>query len=246
MISLRFKVDPVYLAYYTLINCSPHRFIGGYPDQKVVAFQNCAWDMDKRAYEFLRSGVSENLIIQQHSLAELGNAAQELLRSMIQHTLFADLERDALDALAKTRAEWENDLPGTDEVMRELTGLTLDRSFDVYITHPSQKQGSAGIFWTYRQDFPHYNTVYLWHEIMHTFIPAGPGERVVNVEHAVIELITDDELRTHLNGGEYPPHQGHAALLPFKEKLLPSWRQYLQRQPKAIHDFVSAAKTLCS
>ena len=57
-------------------------------------------------------------------------------------------------------------------------------------------------------------------------------------EHAVIELITDEELRTRLNGGKYPPFVGHGYLQKVKEKLLPKWRKYLKSEKQNIREFI--------
>jgi hypothetical protein len=247
MINLEFKLDPKYLAYHTLVNCAPDRFQSGEPDKDVVAFQNLAWDKDKHAYNFLRRGIYEEVLLDCPSLKTLGASADKLLADMIGDRSFFRLQEQTLGSLSRIRQEWESDLPKSYEIMKELTGLGLDHKYEVFISHPSLKNGCGNdfrIFWSYRQDFPHYNTVYLWHEALHSLLPTRTSEANENVEHAAIELLTDDELRTRLNGGTYPPFTGHEDLAHLKNRLLPSWKNYLNMSGKNINEFLTTAQTL--
>ena len=89
------------------------------------------------------------------------------------------------------------------------------------------------IAWGHNEDWPNYATVYLWHEILHSYL--GYSEK----EHALIELIADEELRIQLNGGKYPPFVvGHKNLEKMKKKLLPQWRKYLKLKNRNIREFL--------
>ena len=120
--------------------------------------------------------------------------------------------------------------------MKKLTGLKLNKKFTVYITHPSLRngryRGNNTIEWGHHENWRNYATIYLWHEILHSYI--GYGDK----EHAVIELITDEELRIRLNGGKYPPFVGHNYLGNMKKKMLPKWREYLKSDQHNIRDFI--------
>lgn len=62
---------------------------------------------------------------------------------------------------------------------------------------------------------------YIIYEALHSLF--GPSE----VEHAIIELIADNELRIRLNkSGEYFEY-GHDYLRPVLIKLIPEWKSYL-------------------
>jgi hypothetical protein len=54
-VRLNFKVDPEYLAWHTLINTQPDRFVGRTLDASMVAFQNRAWQMDRDSYQFFQN-----------------------------------------------------------------------------------------------------------------------------------------------------------------------------------------------
>ena len=58
-----------------------------------------------------------------------------------------------------------------------------------------------------------------------------------DTNHALIQLITDNELRIRLNGGKYPPFEGHSTLTAEMSSLLPKWQEYLLSPNKDILAF---------
>jgi hypothetical protein len=245
MISLHLKVDPVYVVYYTLTRCAPESFIAGQPFEQIVAFQNRAWAFDRESYDVFRHGVTDKFILRKGSLEQLIERANKFLHVMTEEPLFRPILDETLGALSRVEEEWECNFAKSHGVMQEITGLNLTKEFEVYITHPSLKTGmnmDGVILWTHRQDFPNYNTVYLWHEIMHSFIDSTERTKDEGeLEHAVIELLTDHELRVRLNGGNYPPFIGHKQLHRLEKRLLPSWRTYLKSSDKNIMQFIKVA-----
>ena len=249
MIRAKFVVNPKFLVLYTLTECSSDRFIAGVPASDVVTFQNRAWQLDSDAYQFLRYGVNgyhfAEHFLEVKSIKDMLERAERLVDEMLNDPAFAPVKRQTDDASVRIEKEWTANYDATFELMSELTGLQLDHEFTVCITHPSQKTGRNAdpfIYWTDRNDFPHYNTVYLWHEIMHSFIkPLKANEGIYGVSHAVIELLADNELRVRLNGGDYPPLEGHSCLHSLKENLLPSWREYTRGKRKLISNYLEHA-----
>ena len=238
MIHLSFKVEPKYVVCYALANCDPKRWlIPGQSWADLKDFQNKAWEKDQDAYQFLRSDIPR-LLLGHTSIAEAAKKADQLLQDMIDDPLFKTINEQTLKALDRTKEEWEADFAKSSAIMDELTGLKLEGEFDVQFNHPSQKSGTGGnpICWTYRQDFPHYNTVYLWHEIMHSFIDNS------EVGHSVIQFLTDNELRIRFNGGTYPPFEAHHYSVPFMDFLIDDWRKYLAESPKDIMQFLKSAE----
>ncbi len=242
MIRAQFVINEKYLVVYTLTQCATDRFIPGVPTEDVVAFQNRAWEIDSDAYQCLRFGLSDHSFVQ-HFLGmkcihdQLART-ERLVDEMLNDPLFVPVREQTKAALSRIESEWLSNYEKTHDLMTELTGLDLDYDFNICVSHPAQKTGKNGdpnIFWTDRNDFPDYNTVYLWHEIMHSFIkPLKKNEGTFGISHAVIELLTDNELRVQLNGGHYPPFLGHDCLLAFKQNLLPSWHKYKQAKEKNI------------
>jgi hypothetical protein len=143
------------------------------------------------------------------------------------------------DYLELCRTQWQKNLDKTSSIIGELTGLDLNRQFTIIITHPSLRNGyslgqinnSYTIDWGTSEEWPNYITVYLWHEILHSYFEMNDST------HALIQLITDNELLTRLNGGKYPPFEGHSNLIPRMKSILPKWQEYLLSPNKDILAF---------
>jgi len=86
----------------------------------------------------------------------------------------------------------------------------------------------------YKNDWPNYSTVYIWHEMLHSYFGRS------DVEHAIIELITDEHMRKLLNSDTYPPFVGHEYLSDVKKKLLKDWLVFIKQNDKDINKFVKA------
>lgn len=149
---------------------------------------------------------------------------------------------------AECRNQWIRNYQQSYEIIKDLTGLNLDRRFSVRIHHPllriGYNSGNNGIHWGHHDDWPNYTTVYLWHEILHSYFGYS------DIDHAIIELITDNELRVRLNGGTYGQarYEGHHGLSPLKDSILSSWQDYINSptENRNIYDFVEKMKQLCS
>ena len=154
--------------------------------------------------------------------------------SIIEQSLaFAPIRAQTEAYLQWCQEQWERNVAQTCEYICELTGFDLATSFTVYVTHPSLCNGSYlgehNIQWGHHEDWPLYTTVYLWHEILHSYFCPG------DLNHALIQLLTDNELRVRLNeGASYPPFVGHPRLFPLMHALLPDWRAYLAEAHKDI------------
>lgn len=239
MISLSFTIDDNYLLWHVLASMEDERFSSTKYKRDILDFQNYAWKEDKRLYDFLVGRMRPSNFVG----AKLNESIEKLpgyVRSLKQSPEYEKLLRQTRDYLQQCRLQWRDNSDATHYRIQEITNIELDTNFTVYITHPGLKNGSnigdGTILWGHSEDWPNYTTVYLWHEILHSYFGSG------DVEHAVIELITDEELRTRLNGGGYPPFEGHLHLEPIKRELLDYWHAYLKSGDKDIHAFVQMAK----
>lgn len=63
--------------------------------------------------------------------------------------------------------------------------------------------------------------------------------------HAIIELVSDNQLRIELNRkGKYFDIDGHKDLKRIEKILYPYWKKYLQDETKNIFDFFEEVKKL--
>lgn len=146
------------------------------------------------------------------------------------------------------KAEWQIQLQRSAVIMQNLTGIDFSKKpIVVQVLHPGLPAGrfdplNQKVYWRYVGNeypdykpidyFPNYNVVYLWHERMHAELPFD------DLEHAVIQLMTDNELRIQLNGGSYPPFVGHPDLTLKMEAILPDWKAYVTAKRAAIFKFI--------
>ena len=111
----------------------------------------------------------------------------------------------------------------------------MSKTIKVLITHPEVFQGryleGNVIAWGRKSNWKNYSTVYLWHEILHSYLKYN------NKTHALMELVTDDALRVFLNGGTFPPFSddGHEKLKQKKQWIYDHyWKAYLANNSKNI------------
>ncbi len=166
----------------------------------------------------------------------------EFLTSLAHHPATVRLVEQTRQTIEPLLLEWNRNFSRCHKFLVDITGLTLDKITPVYLTHPSQLQGLycsdlERILWSYRLDWSNYNTVYLWHLILHAYLPVN------DLTQVVLELITD-EMRVRLNGGSYPPFLGHPSTMAAKFALIVPWRDYLLGSHRDIHDFLPVARRM--
>jgi hypothetical protein len=226
MLQLHFTIDNHYLIAHTL--ASRDRFSSNKYREDIVAFQNYAWGLSQSSYQALAGRLSLALFFATSSIEALA----AYLTQLEQSPAFATIHQQTQDFVTVVQAQWERNYAVSSGAIQELTGFDLHQTFVVRLTHPSLCNGrylGDNVFtWGHREEWPNYATVYLWHEILHAYFPFD------DLSHALIQLLTDNELRAILNTGtSYPPLVGHQALFPLMENCLPYWRDYLIKTRQA-------------
>jgi len=229
-IKLNFKINEDYLVFHVVSS----GFFSDKHKKDIAAFRNFAWGKSNVLYNFLRGAYDPSL-----GVAEFSKKILEFVSSLRKSKEFKLILDQTKDYLSFCEKQWMQNYVIGHKTIKDLTGFKLDETFDVYITHPSLANGAflapSTIRWGHSEDWPNYTTVYLWHEVLHSYFQPS-----TEINHALIELITDNELRIRLNGGEYPPLVGHETLSELREKILPYWRDYLKRNKKDIFELEKA------
>lgn len=218
--TVNFLIDKNYLLVHTL--SGKDKFSSDDHKEDVVAFQNLAWRKSEKNYNLLINGTS-------------WEKTEKYLMTLIKSAAFKFLLKQTQDYLIFCKKQWDTNYSVSSQIVQSLTGFDLNKEIKVYITHPSLKNGvyfgDNAIGWGHHEDFPNYTTVYLWHEILHSYLGYS------DLDHSLVQFITDEELRTKLNGGSYPPFVGHEELNPLMEKILPYWKRYIASNKKDIYAF---------
>jgi hypothetical protein len=138
--------------------------------------------------------------------------------------------------LSECKDQWNENYKQTFAFMKEITGLQFHHSFTIYITHPAMPTGAnignQRICWGGKEPKKNWTTVYLWHEILHSFL-LDP----TYLNHAIIEIVTDVELRHLINGVNDSDWKGHEECRELKRLIAPDWKKYLSSPEKNILKF---------
>jgi hypothetical protein len=241
---LNFEINRDYLIAHTIWCWDNERFSSSTKHRAdLLKFINAVWDNHRSTYELLSGRMLPNsFVTSKQPFNSLKTVADELELAMDQIELTPEYRKlfdQTKNYLKICQTQWQKNLDQTISIIKELTNLNLDRELTIIITHPSLRNGyNLGqinnnylIAWGTTEKWPNYITVYLWHEILHSYFDSN------NTTHALIQLITDNELRIRLNGGQYPPFEGHSYLIDKMNEILPSWKEYLLSSNKDIHSF---------
>jgi len=236
-VNLEFVVDEYYLAGHALSNDDKSEFSSPQNQEGILAFQyrvKCENEIGHRllpnSHKMLPELYRHEQII---GFIDWAKALPE----------FGHILEQTLEYREKCIGEWNATYPVASVYVEELTGLKLDKSMKVYLTHPSLRNGqyigNNTIEWGCHGPFKCYGTVYLWHEILHSFLP------YTDVAHCVIQMIADNGLRILFNPDQAMcPLVGHQFLDPMMNEIFPHWESYLLRDKKDIFAFIQELESV--
>lgn len=176
--------------------------------------------------------------------------AQSLMKAIQDTQHYRMLLEETRRHMDKTRMEWEATYDDALSFMRNVTGLSFDNTYTVYVVSPFF--GSGGRYIEQRiiecpatEDDARFkrgklnlsNAIGLWHEVLHDDDYLG-GE---DIAHAIIELAADNALRVHLTESDYIPLSGHERLNTLRQRIYDSdWGAYVASpNPKDIRAFAA-------
>lgn len=232
-----FQINPSYTFLHAINMAQDNEPFAGWSE-----FTNEIWEDNPAVFYFLAGSPEYTLYSSpQQSLDLLVKQASEVLEAIKQSSIYSRLIEETSDYLKFVDQQWKQNEQKALSIIQKLTGLELPKSkITVYLTHPKLKNGLAvdqkTIVWGHSEDFKNYTTVYLCHELMHILTDLDNSK----ITHAIIELLTDNELRIQLNQkGTYFEYPGHSSLRPLTKMLLPRWKIYLKQEDKNIFSFIN-------
>src|SRR3989344_1401872 len=230
---LNFSINDNYLIVHTLASMGANKFSSKKYQKEIVDFQNFAWEKSRKIYNLLVGRLSPEDIF---DVEKLVKEIPDFFKNLKKSDEYKKVLLRTQAYLLFCEKQWMKNYLTSSKIVDDLTGFKLNKSFMIYITHPSLKNGhylgNNKICWGHNEDWPNYATIYLWHEILHSYFEND------DVNHSIVQFLADKELRIKLNGGKYPPFVGHENLTPLMKKLLPHWKQYLkERKPRDINKF---------
>ncbi|NGX48596.1 MAG: hypothetical protein K940chlam5_00184 [Candidatus Anoxychlamydiales bacterium] len=230
-INMQFIVDENYLIGHTLSLTSSHHFSSTENKQDIINFQNEVWFKDQIGYRLLPSHKKMTPTLYSHPqlqdfmiLTKSLDSYKKVLQQTIEYKNFC-------------KNQWNDYYDVSSAFIQSLTGIQFEQTFKIYITHPNQRNGcnigDNTICWGCSGSFEFYDLVYLWHELLHSYLPHD------DISHCVIQLITDNALRQLFNSDqEIFPLISHKYLDPLMEKIYPYWQEYLKHEDHNIFYFI--------
>jgi hypothetical protein len=211
---------------------------------KWIDLQNELWDKYRLGYQLLQGNVI-NIFESEDSKDLLEQAAKEvqlLIEDGMKTPQFVILLKNAEEYKLWLQNEWETNKK---RVVKDLTDiLRIELPKDVFtvvvmgnLMHIGRHIGNKKILWGHKEDWPNYSIVYLTHELLHSIF------KNTDIEHSIIELCADNELRIRLNGeGAYficdNEKIGHSYLQDIEKQMLTDWKIYLKDKSKNIYHFL--------
>lgn len=211
--------------------------------KKITNLKNAAWQISQKWYECW--SVRWEGPFNSFAWANLRNGSKgliEFLDKVRETREFREVLNETTLRKEFCQKQWENNLFNSKQIIQEMTGLNVAGTYTVYVGYPGLAGGSNfgdnEIHWGGHEDWLNYTTVYIWHEILHSQIPGSQVPKA-GLDHALIQLISDNELRERLNNlsDTYPPFEGHDGLISLETKILPYWKDYLKNPQKGIFEF---------
>ena len=226
---IQFVLDKNYLVKLCIRSFQDRKFnkrVTNYNKELIINFNKIAKEKSEDNY---------NLICKKWNADKYDKKVLRYLEELIQLDIFKDIINETNDTVPLLIEEWNRNYKVTREYIDSL-GINLKGKFTVYVNHPifleGQYWGDGIIIWSYRNDFLNYNSIYIWHEILHEFFGKS------DIEHALIELITDNEMRRLLNNIKYPPFIGHRDLDNLKEKINPKFQSFLNNKESSVFSII--------
>lgn len=251
---LSFKINKYYLLAHALK--SEHHPFDGW-----VNLPNKLWKISNDAYCFLFNSSSHDIIFTKIEndkdfdifLNTITNGSDKIIATAFKSEEFTRLHEETGKYMKSIEKEWNNKRKNITKTIEEIMGEKFpDIKINVLITHPNLCNGIAlpnsnTICWGHKENWKNYSMVYLMHETLHLILDKKLGKN--NLAHAIIELITDQELRIRLNkNGVYFKESkecvGHPFLLKLSKAILPYWKKYLKRKDRNIANFYLEMKNL--
>lgn len=251
---LSFKINKYYLLAHTLKSEQS-------PFSDWVNLPNKLWEISNDAYYFLFNPSSQDIIFTKIEndkdfnvfLNNIMKNSDKIITIALKSKEFVRLYKETEKYMESVEKEWNNKQKNIIKIIEEIMGENLPNiKINVLITHPNLCNGMAlpnsnTICWGHKENWENYSMVYLMHETLHLILDKKLGKN--NLTHAIIELITDQELRIRLNKNgiyfkESKEGVGHPFLLKLSKTILPYWKKYLKNKNKKIDNFYLEIKNL--
>lgn len=186
-------------------------------------------------------------------ISKLWDIAQRLHEQVKATDEYRSVFDSTHENMTKLSENWQEMLESSYAIIYRLTGVEFgqeicpDKDFSVFVLHPSICAGGNFNSTTIEcpssnPDIPHWNNIYLWHEIFH-------NQNLCGNDEALVEVICDHQLRHELDSEQVESPIGHPQLSEMRAILVPAFEKYLGQRtetPQAynIATFIKEMRTI--
>src|SRR3990167_11058506 len=219
MINFKFEINKKYLflhAFRHKLKVSP----------KWVQLHNKIWTIDKDVYNFLIG--RPEIMISNRSLKQLSAKSDKIISNILRANEFKKVYQKTKLYKKWISEQWNRNKINVNSILKKILKIDIPKiKFIVFLTHPrltnGHYMGNYRICWGHPENWKNYSIVYLAHEALHEILKDH-----TKLMHAIIELISDNQLRIELNkNGKYFDIDGHKDLKKIEKILYPYWIKYL-------------------
>ncbi|MFH1648152.1 MAG: hypothetical protein ABIA11_00260 [Patescibacteria group bacterium] len=212
-----------------------------------VGLQDKLWKKYESGYRLLQGNYFEFFLNPKYK-GKLDQAITDIeciLSEGMNSTEFSKLLINAQEHKVWLERKWEQNKVLINEELNNILRTDLpEETVTVYVLSQLLHVGRnirGRILWGQYEHWPNYSLVYLVHEYLHSLF------KYTKIEHAIIELISDNEMRIRLNKeGKYfecaGEKVGHKHLLPVRKVILDDWKEYLGNRKTNIYQFIENLK----
>lgn len=185
------------------------------------SFANYLWYKYKSSYFNLMKNIKSNDI------------DKNIILELQQQDFFNDYIKSAKENLDRIKALWDKNKNKINLFLLKIFKKDFNISVTAIIVPPLLNTGTSlknnFIVWGHENGLKdeNYDLVYLVHESLHSYFGKD------DVSHAIIENITDTELKKYLSCTEFG-YDTHPYLKSIHEKILPFWNLYLGKTKDEI------------
>ncbi len=207
MYNIDLITNPIHISQYIITNSDIKRIRTDARKEETIEltnFRNKAFDLNKSLYHVLDSGFKD-LPFEPTDEFPYKNTFADLQKYLIEISKLEELSQiiSRIEGqMKKIKNEWENNYLEVSNLLNKLN-INGDDALTVYLVPNCLKAGryyyGKYIEWGYRNDFNNYNTIYLWHEVVHHHLFKNNLCNNKDLNEVVTMIISDRYLYSKLN-----------------------------------------------
>ena len=212
-----------------------------------VDLQNELWDRYRLGYQLLQGKMLGFYIpSDEDTFAKATADVEALFKEGLTSPVFSTILKDTQEYKLWIENEWKHNKAKVLTELGDILKMSLPNwEYQLFVisrkSNAGRYLGDNKILFGHSEDWKNYSIVYLAHEALHSVFGKS------DLEHALIELATDNELRIRLNGGgDYfrvgNLEVGHKYLRTLEKEILPDWRKHLNGNA-SVNELIQTLKS---